>query len=515
MHAAPPAEPPAPPTPLIEACGIGVRYGSFAALRDVDFGVLPGEVHALMGENGAGKSTLIKCLTGVLEPDEGEIRVAGRGVRFGSPREAERAGVSAVFQEVGLIPHLSVAENICLGREPLRRGWPRLIRWGEVRTRAKRALERLGLGGVNPDSMLSDCSVAVQQLTAIARALDTDACVLVLDEPTSSLDTEECTRLFDVLRRLRADGMGVVLITHFLAQVEAIADRVTVLRDGRCVGTFDAKSLSRRELVSCMVGREIAPGGLAPPMHGTGGRREPVLEARGLGRRGSLAHVDLRVSAGEAIGLAGLLGSGRSETARALFGAEPADHGEVFVRGVRTAIRSPRDAIASGIGFTPENRKADGIFPSLSVLENMVIALQARRGIFARVARAEITRLWELASGRLRLKSGGAHVPIASLSGGNQQKAVLARWLAIGPDVLILDEPTRGIDIAAKADVLAEVEHLKAGGTALVFISSEIDEVARVCDSVVVLRDGRSIAELSGDDVSEERVLAKVAQRDA
>jgi simple sugar transport system ATP-binding protein len=471
-----------------------------------------------MGENGAGKSTLIKCLTGVHRPGAGEIRLDGRPLEFHSARDAEAAGIATVYQEVGLIPHLSVAENICLGREPVRRGRPRLIRWREVHERACAALVRLGIGGLDPGRELGSCSVAVQQLVAIARALDINPRILILDEPTSSLDRDECEQLFGVMRKLRGSGLGIVFITHFLDQVYAVADRITVLREGRIVGVHAAQGLSRAALVSLMVGRalEEPTDRKGPqPARAAGASTQPLLSARGLGRTGVLDHVDLDIAPGEAVGLAGLLGSGRSETASLIFGAERFDRGELRFAGRRRVFRAPLGAIRAGMALTPENRRADGIIPTLSIRENIVLALQARRGLLRRISRREQRRLAGMFIATLRIKTPDADTPIERLSGGNQQKVLLARWFATEPSLLILDEPTRGIDIAAKAEVLSTVEAMRKRGLAILFISSELDEVVRTCSRVVVLRDRRSVAELSGGEVSEPAILQAIARHQA
>lgn len=502
---------------MLEAVGLTVRFGAVMALQEVDFSLRAGEVHALMGENGAGKSTLIKCLTGVHSPVSGEIRLDGKSARLASPRDAEAVGIGTVFQEIGLIPHMSVAENVCLGREPVRGGWPRLIRWGEVANRAKAALGRLGLSALDVHAELSSCSIAVQQLVAIARALEMRPRVLILDEPTSSLDRDETSRLFDVLRRLRSDGLGIIIITHVLDQVDAIADRITVLRDGRLVGVRDARTLPRAELVSMMVGREFdgVPVVEGKQSESLSGAEPPVLAARGVGRRGLLEHVDISLSRGEAVGLAGLLGSGRTETARLLFGADVADRGEIAVRGKPVTFAAPRDAIASGIAMTPENRKTEGIIPSLSVRENITLALQAKRGFLSRLSSGAQSRLADGYIVSLGIRTRDAETSISNLSGGNQQKALLARWLATEPSVLILDEPTRGIDVAAKAEILRAIHDLRGQGLAIIFISSELDEAVRTCARIVVLRDRRSVTELSGTQATEKHVLSAIAERHA
>ncbi len=506
------------PEPLLAARGLTVRFGPVVALDGFDFSLRAGEVHALMGENGAGKSTLVKCLTGVHVPAAGEMCLSDRRVRLRSPREAETLGIGAVYQEVGLIPHRSIAENICLGREPVRRFWPHAIRWKQVRSRARTALARLGLGEIDVNREAAGCSIAVQQLVAIARALDMAPRVLILDEPTSSLDRDECARLFEVIRRLRSEGLGIVIITHILDQVDAIADRVTVMRDGRLVGVHDARTLPRATLVSLMVGRafdEIPVAIRSDEPLAPESTESAVLSARGIGRRGSLEHVDLTLASGEAVGLAGLLGSGRTETARLLFGADDADHGTLHVKRQPVKFAAPRDAIKRGIAMTTENRKSEGIIPSLSLRENIALALQARRGLFKRLSRSEQDGLAAKFIGTLGIKTRDAETPIAQLSGGNQQKALLARWLATEPDILILDEPTRGIDVAAKAEILRTLHALRANGMSILFISSELDEVVRMCRRVVVLRDRRSVAEFRGEQVTESTILNAIAQHHA
>lgn len=498
--------------PLLRATDLCVRFGPVCALDAVNFELREGEVQALLGENGAGKSTLIKCLSGIVRPARGEIRVGGQVVCPTSPHEAENLGIATVFQEVGLIPHLSVTENIVLGREPVRGFWPRRIDWREARARAGAAMERLGLAGFDVGRELGSCSVAVQQMVAIARALSVNAKVLILDEPTSSLDRDEAARLLDVLRDLRKQGLGIVFVSHFLDQVDAIADRVTVLRDGAVVGTFEARSMSRGRLVSLMVGREFGEGvekTAAASEHGRSG--DTVVSVTGLGRTGMLEGVDLDVCAGETVGLAGLLGSGRTEAARLLFGADVATRGEYRLDGTAAGFAGPRGAIGRGLGFLPENRKAEGVFPALTVAENMIVGLRARAGLFARIDRV---RERELVAGfieSLGIKTDGAQAPIGSLSGGNQQKVLLARWFAMTPRLLILDEPTRGIDIAAKADVLRAVERLRERGVAVLLISSELEELVRACSRVVVLRERRSVAELSGPALSEHALLRAMA----
>lgn len=498
--------------PLLQANGLVVRFGPARALDDVSLTVRAGEVQALLGENGAGKSTLIKCLSGVVRPTAGQIVLEGKEIEPESPHDAERLGIATVFQEVGLIPHVSVAENICLGREPGRRFFRGLIDWKAVRSRARLAMERLGLGDLDVDRELGTCSVAVQQMVAIARALDVRARVLILDEPTSSLDRDECGRLLGVIRQLRSQGLGIIFISHFLDQVDAIADRVTILRDGTLVGSFDAGALTRPKLISLMVGRVFEPATSLGRGVGAMTQAGSLLSLRGFGRAGMVESVDADVAQGGVVGLAGLLGSGRSETARLVFGEDTATRGTMTFRGKASRFTTPRQAIASGIGMLPENRKEQGIFPSLSVVENLVVSLRARDGAFATLSfRAQVSLAEEFVR-LLGIKTPDVHARISGLSGGNQQKVLLARWFATRPVLLILDEPTRGIDIAAKADVLRAVDRLRAEGTAVLFISSELEEVTRICGRVVVLRDRRSVAHLEGSEITEQAVLAAVAQ---
>lgn len=497
--------------------GLSKRFGPVQALEGVAFSLRAGEIRALMGENGAGKSTLIKCMTGVYAPDAGDVLYGGRAARVSSPREAEALGVSTVYQEINLIPHMTVAENICLGREPRRRWLGGCIRWGRVRVQARAALARLGVE-VDPSRELASCSIAVQQLVAIARALDVHARVLILDEPTSSLDRGEVARLFGVMRLLKSQGLGIVFVTHFLDQVYAVADSVTVLRDGRLVGTHPIGEAPRRTLVGMMVGREFeeilasttASGN--NPNDGDGGATA-VVEAAGLKRRGMIESVTLRVNPGETVGLAGLLGSGRTETAKLLFGAVRKDSGVLRIGGREVRLRSPRSAIALGVALTPEDRRSEGIVPHLSVRENIELAVRARRGLRASLSGDEGRRLAEGYVAALRIKTPSIETPVGQLSGGNQQKVLLARWLATEPRLLMLDEPTRGIDVAAKAEILRSIDELRSRGMSILFISSELDEVVRVCTRVVVLRDRRSVGELAGEDLTEARILGTIADR--
>ena len=495
--------------PLLALRGIGKKFPGVVALAGVDFTVRAGEIHALMGENGAGKSTLIKVLTGVYGPDAGEMRLAGDVIRPNSPKQAERAGISTVYQEVNLIPSLSVAENIGLGRQP---GWGGFLNWRALRRHAREALARLEVS-CDVDTELGTLPLALQQMVAIARALDLRAKVLVLDEPTASLDEKEVAELFKIMRRLREEQMGIVFVTHFLDQVYAVSDRITVLRNGELVGEYPAAKLPRLALVSKMLGREVMDeegrtDGAAAPVVETA---EPVLEARGLGKRGVLHPLDLTLRRGEVTGLAGLLGSGRTETARLLFGIDRADRGEILVRGKPARVSSPRAAIALGLAFCSEDRKREGILPNLSVRENLLFALQAKRGAWRRLSRAEQAQLCGHYIEALRIKTPSAETPIKNLSGGNQQKVLLARWLVTQPELIILDEPTRGIDIGAKAEIERLIAKLRGEGIAVLFISSEIEEMVRNSGRLAVLRDRRKVAELQGAEVEMHRLMQIMA----
>lgn len=498
--------------PLLRMRGIRRSFPGVRALDGVDFEVRAGEVHALMGQNGAGKSTLIKVLTGVHAPEAGSIRFLGRPYRASSPADAQRRGVSTVFQEINLVPTLSVAENLFAGRLP---GSWLGVNWRATAARARELLARFDLK-LDVHRPLGAYPVATQQVVAIARAVDLRARLLVLDEPTSSLDARETEVLFALMDRLRSEGMGLVFVTHFLEQVYRISDRITVLRNGRHVGTWAARDLSRVDLVAHMLGSSPAP----PPHPGgtsrgeavvRGGSAVPSLRVRGLGRKHAIEPFDAAADRGEVLGLAGLLGAGRTEAARLIFGADRPAQGRVEVEGRPVRSGSPRAAIAAGIGFCPEDRKADGIVPGMSVRENIALVVQRRLGRFGLVSRRAQTRLAERLVAELGIATPDLDRPVRTLSGGNQQKVILARWLAARPRILILDEPTRGIDVGSKAQIESIVEELARGGMTLVFISAELDEVARRADRVLVLRDRRVVGEVSGDDLTESGLMRAIA----
>jgi simple sugar transport system ATP-binding protein len=495
---------------VLQAHGIVHRYGDKRALDGVRLHLRAGEVHALMGQNGAGKSTLIKVLTGVEPLQAGGIQLSGTPLRPASPLDAQRLGISTVYQEVNLCANLSVAQNLFAGREPLR-PWLRGggIDWPQVNSRARERLAALGID-IDVRRELGAHSVAVQQMVAIARALDLSARVLILDEPTSSLDSHEVEQLFAALRRLRAGGMAILFVTHFLDQVYAIADRITVLRNGAFVGEYTTAQLDHAALVDAMVGRTAGSARAAQVQALPVAQGPAVLEARALGRRGGVHDVNLHVSPGEIVGLAGLLGSGRTETARLLFGLDHAGSGEIRMRGAPLAPRSPADAIDAGLAFCPEDRKTEGILPELSLRDNIVLTLQARTGLLRRIPARVREELTGRLARQLDVRAASLDMPIADLSGGNQQKCLLARALATEPKVLILDEPTRGIDVAGRQEILELLRGLARDGVGIVFISSDIDELLEVSSRIVVLRDRRVVGELPGG-CSEDQVYSLIA----
>jgi simple sugar transport system ATP-binding protein len=504
------AEPDPSAAPRLEMRGVTKAFPGVRALDDVDFALGPGEIHALMGGNGAGKTTLLKVVNGVHRADAGRILIDGRTVAPRSPAEALRLGISTVHQEINLIPNLSVAENLYLGRQTARLG---PIRWREIRRRAVTAVARLGLS-IDVTRPLGSCSIALQQMVAIARAVDVAARILVLDEPTSSLDEREARQLFGVMRRLRGKGLGIIFVTHFIDQALEVSDRITVLRNGRLVGSYDTPELSRMALIDKMIGRplETAAAEASRDEHAEDSSVDTAfVAARGLGRKRAIAPFDLEIRRGEVVGLAGLLGSGRTETARLLFGLDRADTGEIRVRGARARLTSPRRAIARGFGYLPEDRQGQGLVADLSLRENIVLALQAKRGWVRTLKRRAQSEIAERFIKTLGIDTPDAEKPIRLLSGGNQQKAILARWLATEPALLILDEPTRGIDVGTKAELEKLIASLRQRGMAILFISSELEEVMRDSQRVIVLRDRRVVTELSGEDVTVDNVMRAIA----
>lgn len=492
--------------PLLEARGIIKIFGQHRALDAVDFEVRPGEVHALLGENGAGKSTLIKILTGAYQPDGGEILLQGTPVRFTDPLNAQAAGIGTVYQEVNLLPNRSVAENLFLGRQPTRFG---LVQRRAIITQATALLQTYGLD-IDVRAELGSFSVAVQQIVAIARAVELSGKVLVLDEPTASLDRNEVEKLFEVITQLKARGLGIVFITHFLDQVFAVSDRVTILRNGHLIGTRDLSHLTATEVVRMMLGKDLAYDHDALPVAESA--KGPVkVSFTSFGRAGRVAPFTLSLHVGEVVGVAGLLGSGRTEMARLMFGVDTPDEGEVTVDGKPVRIRNPAQAVMAGFGFCPEDRKLDGIFGDLSVRENIIIALQAKLGWFRALDRDEQDEIAGRYADDLDIRAANHDMPVKLLSGGNQQKVILARWLAIDPTFLILDEPTRGIDVGAHAEIVRTINRLREEGLALLVISSELDEVVAYSNRVVVMRDRHMVAELRGADITPSVIVGAIA----
>ncbi len=498
--------------PALELSAITMHFAGVQALAGVNLRLFAGEVHALMGQNGAGKSTLIKVLTGVHRADSGEMRLGGQRIAAASPLEAQHFGISTVYQEVNLCANLSVAENIFAGRYPrhgARGAWR--IDWARMQRDASALLQRLNLS-IDVTQTLGSYSVAVQQMVAIARGLSISAQVLILDEPTSSLDDDEVERLFGVLRQLREQGMAILFVTHFLDQVYALCDRITVLRNGQLVGEYLASELGHNALIAAMVGRDlVAPLAAEACTSESACAQEPeVLCVQGLARQGHVKPLDLTLRRGEVVGLAGLLGSGRTELARVLFGLDRCDAGAMQVQGHTVRMDSPAQALQLGLGLCPEDRKAEGIIAELSVRENIALALQARQGLWPALTHAQQAQLALHYVHALGIKTADIETPIGQLSGGNQQKAVLARWLATQPCLLILDEPTRGIDIAAKQEIMNEILTLARAGMAVLFISSEMEEVVRVSDRIAVMRDRAKIGELPAG-TSDHAVYAMIA----
>jgi len=498
---------------LLQLRGVTKRFRAVTALDGVDFTVRAGEIHALLGENGAGKSTLIKVLTGVHAPDAGTITLDRRVLTPRSPSDAEAAGISTVYQEVNLIPSLSVAENIGLGRQPGRFGF---VNWRQLRRHAREALARLEID-CDVDAELGSLSVALQQMVAIARALDLRAKLLVLDEPTASLDDKEVAELFGVMRQLKAQGLGIVFVTHFLEQVYAVTDRLTVLRNGQLVGDFPTAGLSRLALVGHMLGHAVQDdAGRDTTRAPAAATAAPLVEAHALARRGAVREATFALRPGEVTGLAGLLGSGRTETARLLFGIDARDGGTIRRKGGEVRLASPREAVQLGFAFCSEDRKTEGILPNLSVRENLILALQAKQGLWRTLSRAQHDELCAHYIRALRIKTADAETPIKNLSGGNQQKVLLARWLATRPELIILDEPTRGIDIGAKAEIEQLIEELRTQGLAVLLITSELESIVRTCGRVLVMRERRLVGEVpTHQPLTPATLLRQIAGHDS
>ena len=485
---------------------VNKRFPGVIALNDVQFRLCAGEIHALLGENGAGKSTLIKVLTGVEHMDGGTVVMDGKPISVKSPLEAQKQGISTVYQEVNLCPHLTVAENIYAGREPVKFA---RIDWKTVNRKSRELLKQFDLD-IDVTAKLDNYSVAVQQMIAIARAVDIQAKILILDEPTSSLSAAEVEKLFQIMEMLKARGLGIIFVTHFLDQVYEVTDRITVLRNGEYVGTYNTAELPKVELIGKMIGKEYAALEGAPPAAAQDSDAEEFLRLEDAGTS-HIDHVSFRLRKGEVSGFSGLLGSGRSEIARLLFGADRHTSGKIYIEGKENRVRDPLEAIRHNIAFCSENRKAEGIIGDLTIRENIIIALQAKRGLGRVIHYSEAQQIAGRFIEELAIKTPSADQQIKNLSGGNQQKVLLARWLATDPDLLILDEPTRGIDIGAKAEIQKVVMELAQKGMSCVFISSEMEEMLRCCSRMYVLRDKEIVDELTGDAINEHHIMQIIA----
>lgn len=497
---------------IVNMTGIEKGFSGVPVLKKVDLKLRRGEILALMGENGAGKSTLIKVLTGVEEFETGEIMIEGcdHTIINRSPQEAQQKGISTVYQEINLCPNLTVAENLFIGREPRKGG---LIDW---KTMNRKASELLGSLDINADvtKTIDNYSIAIQQMIAIARAVDMSAKVLILDEPTSSLDDGEVEKLFELMRKLRAEGVGIIFVTHFLEQVYAVCDKITVLRNGQLVGRYTTAELPRVQLVAKMMGKDFDDLAAIKGEKDKGAAHSDediVIKAAGLGRKGYIKPFDLVIHKGEVIGFTGLLGSGRSESVRVLYGAERSDEGNLFIKGKKVVAKHPLTSMNEGMAYLPEDRKNEGIIADLSVRENLIMALQAKRGMFRLLSRKQQEEYTDKYIEMLQIKTASRETPIKSLSGGNQQKVIIGRWLLTNPDFLILDEPTRGIDVGTKTEIQKLVVKLAEEGMAVVFISSEIEEMLRTCDRMVVMRDGGKVGELDGGEMNQSTIMSTIA----
>ncbi len=487
--------------------GICKAFPGVRALQNVDFTLCKGEIHALMGENGAGKSTLIKVLTGVHPKDSGQISLAGEEVSIKSPSEAQSLGISTVYQEITLCPNLSVAENMFIGR-----GNYRLVKWRTIEKKTTEILSKLNIPA-RAAQQLGSCSLAVQQMVAVARAVDMDCKVLILDEPTSSLDEHEVEMLFALMRDLKSRGVGIIFITHFLEQVYEVCDKITVLRNGEFIGEYEIKDLPRIQLISKMMGKELDDiSALEKKDTERVKDAEPVVyEAEGLSSSYAPHTFNFEVHKGEVNGFTGLLGSGRSESVRAIFGADKPSTGMIKINGKKVKIAKPRDAMKHGIGYLPEDRKEDGIVADLSVRENIILALQVMQGFFKPFSKAEAEAFADEYIKLLGIKTASTDTPISSLSGGNQQKVILARWLLTNPQYLILDEPTRGIDVGTKVEIQKLVLKLAEEGVSVTFISSEIEEMLRTCSRLIVMRDRKIVGELKGEEMTQAKIMHTIA----
>ena len=497
---------------VLEMRNIHKSFPGVRALQAVDFNLQEGEIHALMGENGAGKSTLIKVLTGVYEKDEGEIFLKGndKAVVIKSPQDAQNLGISTVYQEITLCPNLSVAENMYIGRT---KGVG--MNWKQMNEGADKILQSLDIPA-KATQQLSSCSIAIQQMVAIARAVDMECKVLILDEPTSSLDESEVQKLFKLMRELKAKGVGIIFVTHFLDQVYEVCDKITVLRDGKLVGEYEIANLPRVQLVAKMLGKEYDDMSEIKSENKPYEAKDtlPLYEAKDLQSAAGIKPFDFYIRKGEVNGFTGLLGSGRSECVRAIFGADRVIGGKIKKNGKEIKISKPIDAMKNGIAYLPEDRKVDGIVGDLSVRDNIILAAQVLRGFFRPFSKAQANKFADEYIKLLEIKTASADTPIKSLSGGNQQKVILARWLLTHPEYLILDEPTRGIDIGTKIEIQKLVLKLASEGMSVTFISSETDEMLRTCSRLIVMRDRKKVGEITGEDLTQSKIMDTIAGGD-
>ena len=480
------------------------------ALKHAKFNLKRGEIHSLMGENGAGKSTLVKVLTGVYHKTNGTVIFDGQQIEPESPLRSQQIGISTVYQEVNLCANLTVAENIYIGREP--RGKWGQIDWATMNANAKKLLhEELGLD-LDVNRVLNFYPVAIQQMIAIARAIDTKCKILILDEPTSSLSDRETERLFAIMRKLKAQGIAIIFISHFLEQIYTICDRITVLRDGEYVGEYDIPQLERIQLISKMMGKEVNENQIESNVDKSIPKDENIVETTHAVVDGKVKDLSMNIKKGEVVGFAGLLGSGRTEIAEMLFGITPPNSGENNVDGVTVKVKAPMDQMMNRIAFCPEDRKVAGIIGDLSVRENIILAMQAKDGMFKHMPMSKQRELADKYIELLRIKVSDREQLIKNLSGGNQQKVIIARWLATKPNLLILDEPTRGIDVGTKSEIEALAVRLaKEEGMSVVFISGEMGEMVRTCSRVMVIRDHEKITELNGDEISTAHIMQAIA----
>ena len=494
---------------ILEVTNVSKSFPGVRALDGVHFDMRPGEVHALLGENGAGKSTMIKIVSGVYRPDTGEIKVDGRPVQFNTPREAQALGIATIYQELSLYPELTVAENIFMGHAP--RGPFGVIDWGEMARRAREILASLDIHDMDVGRKVGTMTVGNRQRVEIAKALSLNARILIMDEPTAALTEADVQRLFGIVRLLKERGVGIIYISHRLEEVFMLADRVTVLRDGQYVATKDVKDTNEDELISMMVGRTIE--NLFPKIETTVG--EPVLEVRNLWRRPLTKGVSLTVRAGEIVGLAGLVGSGRSELAQVVFGMTPAESGDILINGQKVVIKHPGQAMKLGIAYVPEDRGTQGLVRQMRIRENISLAIlrDMVKGPFVdrRAERSLATSLID----QLRIRAYSTEQVVNKLSGGNQQKVVVGKWLASKPKLLIMDEPTRGVDVGAKAEIHRLLSELAQQGLAILMISSELPEVLGMSDRILVMQEGRIVAEYSREEATQEQIAASMMSENA